>query len=395
MPEDLPESEDITKSSLGDLVSIGEAAQLLDISVDTLRRWDKDGKIYSVRPDGKNRYFPLSEIERIKYSSRISIGEASNTLGISIPTLRRLEEKGILKPSRDNNGERIYEKEDIQKFLHSDYFLQKKYVEEKILEPFSQEKEEVKDDETHVKIKVLGAEVDDFQSKISLLYHFRKKLILSIALFVMISFIIVSILTAFFIVYPSQTARFLGYRDENDQVLIADYQDNKRGVLGAKTEREGAVYELLRSILRPFGMFSLVAVEKISPDAYAEIAPYDINDIFSLGSNGKIKPKTILSLIPEQFEITGKELIKNLNADYLRGRIPGESEGDLATYSEGGSLIALQLVENNFPDGVIDLSKSLVSGLLPLQRGGTNKDLSTGSLGGLVYKGGDSLLVSD
>ena len=45
-----------------DLISIGKAAELLGVSVDTLRRWDKLGIITSIRPNGKTRYFSLAEI---------------------------------------------------------------------------------------------------------------------------------------------------------------------------------------------------------------------------------------------------------------------------------------------------------------------------------------------
>lgn len=45
------------------LVSIGQTAKLLGVSIDTLRRWDKDGKFASVRvePQG-NRYYRIFDI---------------------------------------------------------------------------------------------------------------------------------------------------------------------------------------------------------------------------------------------------------------------------------------------------------------------------------------------
>ena len=46
-------------------LTLGEAARALDVSPDTLRRWDRLGKI-STRRDGRNRRLvPRSEVERL------------------------------------------------------------------------------------------------------------------------------------------------------------------------------------------------------------------------------------------------------------------------------------------------------------------------------------------
>ena len=47
----------------------GEAASLLNISIDTIRRWDKSGLIKSFRNDRNARMFLLDEIKRIKNKS--------------------------------------------------------------------------------------------------------------------------------------------------------------------------------------------------------------------------------------------------------------------------------------------------------------------------------------
>lgn len=43
----------------------GEAARLLGISVDTLRRWDKQGRIQTLRDAANRRVVPASEIDRL------------------------------------------------------------------------------------------------------------------------------------------------------------------------------------------------------------------------------------------------------------------------------------------------------------------------------------------
>jgi molybdopterin-binding protein len=46
--------------------SIGEAAKTLGVSVDTLRRWDRQGRIKTERDEGNRRIVPASEIERLR-----------------------------------------------------------------------------------------------------------------------------------------------------------------------------------------------------------------------------------------------------------------------------------------------------------------------------------------
>src|SRR3990167_3560744 len=98
------------------IVPIGKAAEILGVSIDTLRRWDKAGKVTSVRPDGKDRYFNVAELEKIKANKALSISEASKKLGVSSSTLRRYEKRGILRPKRNDQGERVYDQDLIQNF---------------------------------------------------------------------------------------------------------------------------------------------------------------------------------------------------------------------------------------------------------------------------------------
>jgi molybdopterin-binding protein len=44
----------------------GDAARALGISLDTLRRWDRDGRIRTQRDDANRRVVPASEIDRLR-----------------------------------------------------------------------------------------------------------------------------------------------------------------------------------------------------------------------------------------------------------------------------------------------------------------------------------------
>ena len=50
---------------MSDGITLGEAARILGVSADTLRRWDRDGKLATVRDDRNRRLVPPAEIERL------------------------------------------------------------------------------------------------------------------------------------------------------------------------------------------------------------------------------------------------------------------------------------------------------------------------------------------
>jgi molybdopterin-binding protein len=49
---------------------LGEAAQALGVSIDTLRRWDRAGKIRTVRDERNRRLVPAAEVERLSARPR-------------------------------------------------------------------------------------------------------------------------------------------------------------------------------------------------------------------------------------------------------------------------------------------------------------------------------------
>lgn len=49
-----------------EMLPIGDVARALGVSVETIRRWDRDGQIKSTRTPGGQRRFTRAEVERVK-----------------------------------------------------------------------------------------------------------------------------------------------------------------------------------------------------------------------------------------------------------------------------------------------------------------------------------------
>ena len=68
-----------------DVLRIGQAATLLGVSVDTIRRWEEDGRISVVRSGGGQRLVPLAEVQRLlgdrpRRQHRLAASSARNQL---------------------------------------------------------------------------------------------------------------------------------------------------------------------------------------------------------------------------------------------------------------------------------------------------------------------------
>ena len=55
-----------TPGDEADLVPIGEAARIFGVTVATVRRWEREGKISAQRTPGGQRRFDRAEIERAR-----------------------------------------------------------------------------------------------------------------------------------------------------------------------------------------------------------------------------------------------------------------------------------------------------------------------------------------
>jgi molybdopterin-binding protein len=60
----------------------GEAARALGISLDTLRRWDRQGRIRVERDAANRRVVPVKEIERLRGSERHALSARNRIAGV-------------------------------------------------------------------------------------------------------------------------------------------------------------------------------------------------------------------------------------------------------------------------------------------------------------------------
>ena len=314
----------MSKKPREDLVPIGEAARLLGVSIDTIRRRDKKNILHSVRPDGKTRFFSLAEIESLKYSRPLSISEAAAKLELSRSTLRRLEKNGLIRASRNSKGERIYDQETIKVLLKSDSDSIDKFI----------------DDQPH----------DHFDWQ-----RFRKVLArLGLFILALPAFIII-ITTLLSLLFPNEIGSFLGYEKKPSSV----------NVLGAQTQNNpiSQANEALGRVIEPVATISVAVVKKTSSFILASLEKKqieDINEIFALDNGKNIRPLHPIKLPTSAYlSITDPGPITNLNADYVRGRTPGIKEGNLAVLGANNSILGLKLSGVNL--GLASVTSSLIA----------------------------------
>jgi molybdopterin-binding protein len=82
---------------MADDLTLGEAARALDVSVDTVRRWARAGKIETTRDDANRRRVPESEITRLKarpsrHKTKDSVSARNRFPGV----IRSVEVDGVM-----------------------------------------------------------------------------------------------------------------------------------------------------------------------------------------------------------------------------------------------------------------------------------------------------------
>ena len=74
------------------LYSASEAARALGISLDTLRRWDRAGRIHTERDAANRRLVPASEVERLRGKADDELSARNRFRGV----VRSVEVEGFL-----------------------------------------------------------------------------------------------------------------------------------------------------------------------------------------------------------------------------------------------------------------------------------------------------------
>ena len=78
-------------------LTLGEAARQLGVSADTLRRWDRDGKLETTRDDRNRRRVPVAEIERLRRgTARHETGDTLSARNRFPGTITSVEVDGVM-----------------------------------------------------------------------------------------------------------------------------------------------------------------------------------------------------------------------------------------------------------------------------------------------------------
>ena len=78
-------------------LSLGDAARAIGVSVDTLRRWDRAGKLATTRDANDRRRVPVAEVERLRGSSpRHTTGDRLSARNRFAGTVTSVESDGVM-----------------------------------------------------------------------------------------------------------------------------------------------------------------------------------------------------------------------------------------------------------------------------------------------------------
>ena len=78
-------------------MTLGEAAKAIGVSVDTLRRWDRAGKLHTTRDSGNRRRVPPEEVARLQsHPQRHETGDTLSARNRFPGVVRSIEVDGVM-----------------------------------------------------------------------------------------------------------------------------------------------------------------------------------------------------------------------------------------------------------------------------------------------------------
>jgi molybdopterin-binding protein len=78
-------------------LTLGEAARAIGVSADTLRRWDRAGRLRTVRDERNRRLVPAAEVERLsRHPRRHATGHALSARNRFEGVVRSVEVDGVM-----------------------------------------------------------------------------------------------------------------------------------------------------------------------------------------------------------------------------------------------------------------------------------------------------------
>jgi fibronectin-binding autotransporter adhesin len=392
--------------------TVGDAAKILGVSIDTVRRWENKGILTAERLNGRNRYFDVAELEAFKATQQLSTTEVAKLLHVSVSTVRRLESQGLLIPSRDAQGMRMYPQDAVDTYqsqLQAAKAPSTNAVTDTpdMVTPPSEAalaalsaldepllfQEETQPAQLQPEALVMADSVAPAPSisqpihrptrrpqhgrvaggiSNALDYYQRLSLWKKIALWLVVVFSsLVLLLTALFLLQPSLAARMLGYH----AVKSSD---------GATHYEAPSQPSLLSQALTPISTPALNAAMAVNPELRNSLSKSKSDTaFFSLTADGDIRTKYAIALPQSSYlHVPDQGLVVNLNSQYVDGYKPGTGTGNLAVLPISGSLLQNKSVTGSqIADGTIQLANLSASAISSLRGSG-------GAGGGSTYVAG-------